>query len=1022
MVDIITYDSFPIRGKVVDLEAIETASGKAEQAVETANQAVTTAQAAMSEAEDARDFVQGITSELAPAIKSDALSGSIVEFDNGAKYWPVNSMVVDVQGYQEGSGDPSPTNVRAIHGWTGANVTRSGFNVWDEEWELGNISGINGDKEAGAYLIPKNYIPVIPSMEYCISSPNEQGTSGRKWVVYFYDANKNFISYNGTLTSLIQVFSVPSNCYYIKFRNNKTSTTYDNDICINLSNPLHNGEYAPAEVETFPITFPSEAGTVYKGELDVTRGKLRVDWAVVDLGTLNWTVFAVPGTEYSAFRAAMPTNSIDTIASGRSAVCEKYVVISPRAMAYQNMPDKSVDVCDGNLSASKYVLIRDDSYTDAATFKAEMDGVLMAYGLQTPQEYDLTPTEVTTILGQNYIWADCGDVKELILTQDTKEYVDRRLDTNGYYDGLTVGLSEQLLSKNRVVDQTPYLYRQTALGKANATRAFMKKIVGGSVVWNQLVQNGDFSNGTTGWTVSGGSATVSNGTVTLTKNASSGTFPFYQNVQSKQEGHKVLIRLDAYSSAQISYNIYWGSQVAPSITITTTKQAYAIVGIVGSGNNNFNLQGVNVPASGTVSFSNIQLFDLTAMFGSTIADYIYSLKTVTEGSGIAWLKEHFPKMFSQYNAYDPGTIRSVEGVSAKETVGKNYWNVVTGRYIDGNGNFTEIGSNAHWTSAEAIPVFGANSFTFTLFENPSYINGSITYIAYDENMHYVATAVLVTPSSSTVYPYKATINLPSNARYIYLRGYRSTTAGGVAPILNVVAQFERGSVSTFYEPYSKHTYPLDSTKEWRGIFKLDENNNLYADGDIYPPSGEASRRYALVDLGTLNWNYGKPFGGDNYFCWSTGLANIAKFVTASEIANVLTTKFVTVSANIMNNQYSSYNKTISLYNKWIVVHDDDYTDAATFKTAMSGVYLVYELATPTTETAEPYTEVQIVDKDGTEEFVTSGIVPVGHVTEYPEDLVGKIDELPDLPETAGSYVLRVTVTSGKASYEWVSAS
>ena len=43
MVDIITYDSFPIRGKVVDLEAIETASEKAEQAVETANQAVTAA-------------------------------------------------------------------------------------------------------------------------------------------------------------------------------------------------------------------------------------------------------------------------------------------------------------------------------------------------------------------------------------------------------------------------------------------------------------------------------------------------------------------------------------------------------------------------------------------------------------------------------------------------------------------------------------------------------------------------------------------------------------------------------------------------------------------------------------------------------------------------------------------------------------------------------------------------------------------------------------------------------------------
>ena len=49
---------------------------------------------------------------------------------------------------------------------------------------------------------------------------------------------------------------------------------------------------------------------------------------------------------------------------------------------------------------------------------------------------------------------------------------------------------------------------------------------------------------------------------------------------------------------------------------------------------------------------------------------------------------------------------------------------------------------------------------------------------------------------------------------------------------------------------------------------------------------------------------------------------------------------------------------------------------------MSGVYLVYELATPTTESAAPYTNPQIVDDFGTEEYVTDSIVPVGHVTKY----------------------------------------
>lgn len=83
-----------------------------------------------------------------------------------------------------------------------------------------------------------------------------------------------------------------------------------------------------------------------------------------------------------------------------------------------------------------------------------------------------------------------------------------------------------------------------------------------------------------------------------------------------------------------------------------------------------------------------------------------------------------------------------------------------------------------------------------------------------------------------------------------------------------------------------------------------------------------------------------------------------------------------------------------------------------------GTNTVVYSANASTETAEPYTEVQVVDKDGTEEFVTSGIVPVGTYTEYPEDLVGKLDSIPNPPTAAGRYVLQATVASGKVTYAW----
>lgn len=70
------------------------------------------------------------------------------------------------------------------------------------------------------------------------------------------------------------------------------------------------------------------------------------------------------------------------------------------------------------------------------------------------------------------------------------------------------------------------------------------------------------------------------------------------------------------------------------------------------------------------------------------------------------------------------------------------------------------------------------------------------------------------------------------------------------------------------------------------------------------------------------------------------------------------------------------------YNNYIYIHDESYTDANTFKNAMNGQQLVYELQTPTTEQGDPFPSPQIVYPDGTEEYVTSNGVPVGHETRY----------------------------------------
>ena len=59
------------------------------------------------------------------------------------------------------------------------------------------------------------------------------------------------------------------------------------------------------------------------------------------------------------------------------------------------------------------IYIRDDanSSLSAADFKAAMSGVDFVYELATPIEIQLTPTEVRTLLGNNNIFADTGNIE-----------------------------------------------------------------------------------------------------------------------------------------------------------------------------------------------------------------------------------------------------------------------------------------------------------------------------------------------------------------------------------------------------------------------------------------------------------------------------------------------------------------------------------------------------------------------------------------------------------------------------------
>ena len=102
------------------------------------------------------------------------------------------------------------------------------------------------------------------------------------------------------------------------------------------------------------------------------------------------------------------------------------------------------------------------------------------------------------------------------------------------------------------------------------------------------------------------------------------------------------------------------------------------------------------------------------------------------------------------------------------------------------------------------------------------------------------------------------------------------------------------------------------------------------------------KAYALlVDLGTLDWTYSNIAGARYGFV--ADLSNLK--YASSGIPNILSAKYSSKSlSSLLSSEEAGV--TTATNDNDIIIFDANYTDALTFKSAMSGEYLVFELATP----------------------------------------------------------------------------
>ena len=227
------------------------------------------------------ELVKDYTLGLYPQIETDY--APIVSFDNGADNIPVKELNVKILPNQSGTGDPSPSNIRPISGWTGVNVTMTGKNLLD----------------VGSQIA---------------------------------------------------------------------------------------------------VTFPSEAGTVYGGTLDVTRGVLTIGYKYyTDSGTGPWGEVTSGGARY--YIGGITTDAVDSDTTG---VCNIGKLVS-------SFYDDGVCVTSNgriNLCGSLHNAF--SSVDELKTYLAS-NPLELVYKLAASTSYQLTPIQVKTLLGVNNVWADAGN-------------------------------------------------------------------------------------------------------------------------------------------------------------------------------------------------------------------------------------------------------------------------------------------------------------------------------------------------------------------------------------------------------------------------------------------------------------------------------------------------------------------------------------------------------------------------------------------------------------------------------------
>lgn len=330
------------------------------------------------------------------------VSGATPLLMPGAVSKPMRKATFAISPVQAGTGDPSPSNVRAITGWTGANVTVSGRNLTNLI-EDGKAPSTTSGQLVPASGCRTDFIKVTPGATYTISAE----TATNNYVYWFnYTADKQFINYGNTQqgTSIVKPINAHSNAAYIMLR---TTVGLAGVTSLQFEPGSTATPYTPYSGSSLSVEFPASVGTVYSGTIDPVTGEGVVTHKCVNFKDCVNSLYRVirnnadTGTIYRMYE---PLDD-EPVAGNIDALCDR-LKLKKGANAYMEPYTFKVN------NQAFWVCLPDDDIQDAeAWINANEPHVV--YELATPIPFSITPQPLTPPAGDAYIWADCGGSAEV---------------------------------------------------------------------------------------------------------------------------------------------------------------------------------------------------------------------------------------------------------------------------------------------------------------------------------------------------------------------------------------------------------------------------------------------------------------------------------------------------------------------------------------------------------------------------------------------------------------------------------